>query len=121
MNSPPLHASAGATLRLRGTSAWRRLRSFRKTATAGRTWANASWGPGTGASPSRFEPRRGLLFFPQMAALLLDGKLVRDQILSELSPRVEHMTHHGVRPGLAVVLVGNDPASEIYVRNKVKA
>ena len=52
-----------------------------------------------------------------MSATLLDGKLVRDQILAELTPRIDLMTR---RPGLAVVLVGNDPASEIYVRNKVK-
>ncbi|MCC6588808.1 MAG: bifunctional 5,10-methylenetetrahydrofolate dehydrogenase/5,10-methenyltetrahydrofolate cyclohydrolase [Bryobacterales bacterium] len=48
---------------------------------------------------------------------LLDGKLVRDQILSELKPRIAAL--HS-RPGLAVVLVGANPASEIYVRNKVK-
>jgi methylenetetrahydrofolate dehydrogenase (NADP+)/methenyltetrahydrofolate cyclohydrolase len=52
---------------------------------------------------------------------ILDGKWVRDQILAELKPRVEALTAKGRRPGLAVVLVGNDPASEIYVRNKVKA
>jgi methylenetetrahydrofolate dehydrogenase (NADP+)/methenyltetrahydrofolate cyclohydrolase len=48
---------------------------------------------------------------------LLDGKLVRDQILAELRPRVAPLPRP---PGLAVVLVGNNPASEIYVRNKVK-
>jgi methylenetetrahydrofolate dehydrogenase (NADP+)/methenyltetrahydrofolate cyclohydrolase len=48
---------------------------------------------------------------------LLDGKLVRDQILAELRPRVAALPRP---PGLAVVLVGNNPASEIYVRNKVK-
>lgn len=49
---------------------------------------------------------------------ILDGKLVRDQILKELQPRVAALPR---RPGLAVVLVGDDPASEIYVRSKVKA
>ena len=53
-----------------------------------------------------------------MSAKVLDGKWVRDQILAELAPRIERLKR---RPGLAVVLVGNDPASEIYVRNKVKA
>jgi methylenetetrahydrofolate dehydrogenase (NADP+) / methenyltetrahydrofolate cyclohydrolase len=53
-----------------------------------------------------------------MSARVLDGKSVRDQILSELRPRIARLSR---RPGLAVVLVGNDPASEIYVRNKVKA
>jgi methylenetetrahydrofolate dehydrogenase (NADP+)/methenyltetrahydrofolate cyclohydrolase len=52
---------------------------------------------------------------------ILDGIRVRDAILSELKPRVDELTAHGRPPGLAVVLAGNDPASEIYVRNKVKA
>jgi len=49
---------------------------------------------------------------------ILDGKVVRDQILLELQPRVAALSR---RPGLAVVLVGDDAASEIYVRSKVKA
>lgn len=52
---------------------------------------------------------------------ILDGLKIRDQILSELKPRVERLVEKGHAPGLAVVLVGRDPASEIYVRNKVKA
>ena len=52
---------------------------------------------------------------------ILDGNCVRDQILSELKPRVEALTARGRAPGLAVVLAGHNPASEIYVRNKVKA
>jgi methylenetetrahydrofolate dehydrogenase (NADP+)/methenyltetrahydrofolate cyclohydrolase len=55
-----------------------------------------------------------------MSARVLDGKWVRDQILAELRPRVERITRDHRAPGLAVVLVGNDPASEIYVRNKIK-
>jgi methylenetetrahydrofolate dehydrogenase (NADP+)/methenyltetrahydrofolate cyclohydrolase len=53
-------------------------------------------------------------------AKVLDGKWVRDQILAELRPRVEKLTAAHRQPGLAVVLVGSDPASEIYVRNKIK-
>src|SRR5579872_2641047 len=58
--------------------------------------------------------------YPQlwMPAKILDGKAIRDQILSELKPRIDRLPR---RPGLAVVLVGHDPASEVYVRNKVKA
>lgn len=56
-----------------------------------------------------------------MSAQILDGKSVRDSILAELKPRVEAMSAAYRRPGLAVVLVGNNPASEIYVRSKVKA
>ena len=54
-------------------------------------------------------------------AQILDGNLVRDQILAELKPRVCALAAAGRPPGLAVVLVGHDPGSEIYVRNKVKA
>lgn len=56
-----------------------------------------------------------------MPAKILDGKWVRDQILSDLLPRVEKLSASRRRPGLAVVLVGHDPGSEIYVRNKIKA
>lgn len=50
-------------------------------------------------------------------AQILDGKRVRDEILEELKPRIARL---GRKPGLAVVLVGNDPASEVYVGSKVK-
>src|SRR5215211_2493019 len=52
---------------------------------------------------------------------VLDGKWVRDEIQREWKHRVEALTRVKRPPGLAVVLVGNNPASEIYVRNKVKA
>jgi methylenetetrahydrofolate dehydrogenase (NADP+)/methenyltetrahydrofolate cyclohydrolase len=54
-------------------------------------------------------------------ANLLDGVWVREQILAELKPRVEALASAKRPPGLAVVLVGDDPASAIYVRNKQKA
>ncbi len=54
-------------------------------------------------------------------AQILDGTLIRNQILEEARPRVEALAAAGARPGLAVVLAGHNPASEIYVRNKVKA
>jgi methylenetetrahydrofolate dehydrogenase (NADP+)/methenyltetrahydrofolate cyclohydrolase len=53
--------------------------------------------------------------------LILDGNAVRDDIKSELKPRVVALAADGRPPGLAVVLVGHNPASEIYVRNKIKA
>jgi methylenetetrahydrofolate dehydrogenase (NADP+)/methenyltetrahydrofolate cyclohydrolase len=49
---------------------------------------------------------------------ILDGAMVRDDIFERLKPRIERMKRP---PGLAVVLVGHDPASEIYVRGKIKA
>ena len=55
-----------------------------------------------------------------MSAKILDGKWVRDQILTELRPRIERLKQACRPPGLAVVLVGHDPASEIYVRSKIK-
>ena len=54
-------------------------------------------------------------------ARVLDGKWVRDEIFKDWKPRASALAASGRPPGLAVVLVGNDPASEIYVRNKVKA
>ena len=54
-------------------------------------------------------------------AKILDGSWVRQQILAELKPRVGALTAAHRPPGLAVVLIGDDPGSEIYVRNKVKA
>jgi methylenetetrahydrofolate dehydrogenase (NADP+) / methenyltetrahydrofolate cyclohydrolase len=54
-------------------------------------------------------------------AQILDGNRVRDCILEELRGRVAALARQGRPPGLAVALVGSDPASEIYVRNKIKA
>ena len=51
-------------------------------------------------------------------AQILSGITIRDQILAELKPRVAALQRP---PGLAVVLVGHDPGSEVYVRNKIKA
>jgi len=56
-----------------------------------------------------------------MGAKILDGKQVREQILSELRPRIAKLTATHRPPGLAVILIGPDPASEIYVRGKIKA
>jgi methylenetetrahydrofolate dehydrogenase (NADP+)/methenyltetrahydrofolate cyclohydrolase len=51
---------------------------------------------------------------------ILDGNRVRDEIKSELKPRVATLAAKGRPPGLVVVLAGHNPASEIYVRNKIK-
>ena len=53
-------------------------------------------------------------------ATILDGKAVNQQIIDELKPRIAALTSAKRAPGLAVVLVGNDPASEIYVSSKVR-
>jgi methylenetetrahydrofolate dehydrogenase (NADP+) / methenyltetrahydrofolate cyclohydrolase len=56
-----------------------------------------------------------------MSARILDGTRLAQQIRSEAAAEVKAMAASGLRPGLAVVLVGHNPASEIYVRGKVKA
>jgi methylenetetrahydrofolate dehydrogenase (NADP+)/methenyltetrahydrofolate cyclohydrolase len=56
-----------------------------------------------------------------MAARILDGNKIAAEIRSEVAAEVKLMAEAGTRPGLAVVLVGNNPASEIYVRGKVKS
>ena len=53
-------------------------------------------------------------------AQVLDGKSVNHQILEELKPRIAALAAHKRVPGLTVIRAGDDPASEIYVRNKVK-
>jgi methylenetetrahydrofolate dehydrogenase (NADP+) / methenyltetrahydrofolate cyclohydrolase len=57
----------------------------------------------------------------RMPAIILDGTKIAQEIRSEVAADVKAMAETGVRPGLAVVLVGHNPASEIYVRGKVKA
>ena len=52
---------------------------------------------------------------------IIDGKAISAQIRNEIRAEAEALTAKGVRPGLAVILVGSDPASQIYVRNKQKA
>jgi methylenetetrahydrofolate dehydrogenase (NADP+)/methenyltetrahydrofolate cyclohydrolase len=56
-----------------------------------------------------------------MPAIILDGTRIAQQIRAEVAAEVKTMAEAGMRPGLAVVLVGHNPASEIYVRGKVKA
>jgi methylenetetrahydrofolate dehydrogenase (NADP+)/methenyltetrahydrofolate cyclohydrolase len=56
-----------------------------------------------------------------MSAMVLDGTRIAAQIKSEVGEQVKELTAAGLRPGLAVVLAGHHPASEIYVRNKVKS
>src|SRR5438445_10893794 len=56
-----------------------------------------------------------------MAATLLDGNKIANEIRAEVAAEVRTLSAAGVRPGLAVILVGHNPASEIYVRGKVKS
>ena len=56
-----------------------------------------------------------------MTARILDGNAIRDQIYSELEPQIAELGAGGIRPGLAAVLVGNNPASQVYVKSKIAA
>ncbi|WP_028998008.1 bifunctional methylenetetrahydrofolate dehydrogenase/methenyltetrahydrofolate cyclohydrolase FolD [Azohydromonas australica] len=56
-----------------------------------------------------------------MTAQLIDGVALSRQIRTELAQRAAALTSRGHTPGLAVILVGDNPASQVYVRNKVKA
>jgi methylenetetrahydrofolate dehydrogenase (NADP+)/methenyltetrahydrofolate cyclohydrolase len=56
-----------------------------------------------------------------MTAQLIDGNALSKQLRAEVSARVTALKARGVIPGLAVILVGDNPASQVYVRNKVKA
>jgi methylenetetrahydrofolate dehydrogenase (NADP+)/methenyltetrahydrofolate cyclohydrolase len=56
-----------------------------------------------------------------MSAIVLDGNKIAGEIRAELAAEIQSMSAAGMRPGLAVVLVGHDSASEIYVRGKVKS
>src|ERR1700721_2485575 len=56
-----------------------------------------------------------------MPARILDGTKIAGEIRAEVTARAKSLVAGGVRPGLAVVLVGHNPASEVYVRGKVKS
>jgi len=56
-----------------------------------------------------------------MTAQLIDGIALSAQLRAEVAQRVAALRANGITPGLAVVLVGENPASQVYVRNKVKA
>jgi methylenetetrahydrofolate dehydrogenase (NADP+)/methenyltetrahydrofolate cyclohydrolase len=56
-----------------------------------------------------------------MSARILDGNAIRDQIYSELAHEIASLASAGVHPGLAAVLVGDNPASHLYVKSKMAA
>ena len=53
-------------------------------------------------------------------AAIIDGKKVAEEVLAECSREIEELKFNGITPGLAVVLVGEDPASQVYVNSKVR-
>jgi methylenetetrahydrofolate dehydrogenase (NADP+)/methenyltetrahydrofolate cyclohydrolase len=56
-----------------------------------------------------------------MSAQIIDGNALAKKIRIEIATRTASLVAKGIQPGLAVLLVGEDPASQVYVRNKVKA
>jgi len=58
---------------------------------------------------------------PRAGARIIDGAALAQRIREDVAQRVQALAARGTRPGLAVVLVGDDPASQVYVRNKVAA
>ncbi len=56
-----------------------------------------------------------------MTARIIDGKKIAEFFRAEYKLRVDRLIEHSVRPGLAVLVVGDDPASHVYVRNKARA
>src|SRR6202163_3900680 len=57
----------------------------------------------------------------KLSAKILDGTKIAAEIRAEVAAQVKDLAAKGIRPGLAVVLVGHNPASEVYVRGKVKS
>jgi methylenetetrahydrofolate dehydrogenase (NADP+)/methenyltetrahydrofolate cyclohydrolase len=55
-----------------------------------------------------------------VTARILDGNKIRDEIKAELADQIRDLKQSGITPGLAAVLVGENPASQLYVRSKVK-
>ncbi len=56
-----------------------------------------------------------------MTAQIIDGKAIAEQVRAEWKLRADSLIARGVTPGMAVIIVGDDPASKVYVANKVKA
>jgi methylenetetrahydrofolate dehydrogenase (NADP+)/methenyltetrahydrofolate cyclohydrolase len=57
----------------------------------------------------------------RMTARVLSGTTIRDQIFAELKEEIAQLAVQGLRPGLAAVLVGENPASQLYVKSKIEA
>ena len=56
-----------------------------------------------------------------MTAKIIDGRRLAASMRIALGDRVQRLREGGVHPSLAVILIGDDPASKVYVRNKIKA
>lgn len=77
--------------------------------------------PNSGRAMIPVEPRHSGNSELLMTARILDGNAIRDQIFSELSVEIRRFAARGIRPGLAAVLAGDNPASKLYVNSKIAA
>ena len=77
--------------------------------------------PSRPGSPVSILPSPAFFAFIAMSAQLIDGNLLSQQLRADVAKRAAALTAQGKQPGLAVILVGDSPASQVYVRNKVKA
>jgi methylenetetrahydrofolate dehydrogenase (NADP+)/methenyltetrahydrofolate cyclohydrolase len=66
-------------------------------------------------------PAFSLCYDSEMTARLLDGNKIRDEIFAELKNEIAILDSVGIKPGLAAVLAGNNPASHLYVKSKIAA
>jgi methylenetetrahydrofolate dehydrogenase (NADP+)/methenyltetrahydrofolate cyclohydrolase len=93
-----------------------------KTAAPIPAWAApGSDSPNSGSGWSYNPVLNRTYMIPIMAAQLIDGNLLSQQLRGDVARRAAALTAQGRQPGLAVILVGDSPASQVYVRNKVKA
>ena len=77
--------------------------------------------PGRAGEAARTGGNEALCYSFRMTARLLDGTKIRDEIFAELKKEIASLGAEGVRPGLAAVLVGENPASQLYVKSKIAA
>jgi methylenetetrahydrofolate dehydrogenase (NADP+)/methenyltetrahydrofolate cyclohydrolase len=69
-------------------------------------------------NPETARPNSGIY---DMTATLIDGAQISRKLLDDLRPRLASLKARGITPGLAAILVGENAASEVYVRNKIRA
>ncbi len=70
---------------------------------------------------ARIRSVMALCYSLSMSARILDGLKIRDEIFGELKGEITKLSAQGIRPGLAAVLVGENPASQLYVKSKIAA
>src|SRR3954463_7020038 len=112
-SSPAASTSRSPTTWASASRRWRR--------TAPTSWKSSTPIPSPTCSRSRWartRPRRPPLPPDRMAAQVLDGNALARKIRAEVAGRTQALKARGIQPHLAIVLVGEDPASQVYTRHK---